>query len=242
MMEGEDTEMYNGHSVSVVMPAYNEQQGVYDIVKDFKALDVVDEVLVIDNNSVDKTVQLAQEGGAIVKIETRQGFGYACQTGLKSAQGEFIILVEPDGTFLARDIFKFLAYVEDFSLIQGTRVTKEMIWRGANMGHLLKWGNWFVAKILECLYRGPSLSDMGCTYRLIKKESLEKIKDSLTTGNSAFLCDMTVSALKNKIKIIEIPVNYLPRKGVSKITGSKWRTVIVCLQMFFIIVIKLFKK
>jgi len=234
--------LYNGHSISVVMPAYNEQENIYNIVKEFKALNIVDEILVIDNNSTDDTAQLAKDAGAVLIGEIKQGFGYACQKGLKTAQGEYILLVEPDGTFVARDIFKFLSYIEDFSLVQGTRTAKEMIWRGANMGHLLKWGNWFVAKILQVLYRGPSLTDMGCTYRLIKKRALDDIKDCLSVGGSAFLAEMTIWALKKEVKTIEISVNYLSRKGVSKITGSKWRTVVVCFKMFFIIVTRLFKK
>lgn len=227
--------MYRNHSISVVMPAYNEKEGIVNIINDFKSIGITDEILVVDNNSKDGTAQLARDAGAAVITETRQGFGYACQKGLKIARGEYIVLVEPDGTFSAKDIFKFLSYSEDFDFIQGTRTTKEMIWQGANMGHLLKWGNWLVAKLLQLLYAGPSLSDMGCTYRLITKSSLNEIKDSFKVGGSAFLAEMTACALKKRIKTIEIPVNYLMRKGVSKITGSKWRTVIVCLEMLLII-------
>lgn len=234
--------MYNGHSISVAMPAYNEQENVYQIVKDFKALNIVDEILVIDNNSKDNTAQLARDAGAVVITETKQGFGYACQRGLRAAMGDYIILVEPDATFIARDIFKFLAYTEDFSLIQGTRTTKEMIWQGANMGYMLKWGNWLVAKILQFLYNGPSLSDMGCTYRMIRKEALDEIKDDFTVGGSAFLAEMTVQALKKRVKTIEIPVNYFPRKGISKITGNRCRALVVGFKMLYIIADRLVKK
>ncbi len=234
--------MFNGRSVSVVMPAYNEEENVGNIVRDFKSSNIADEIIVVDNNSTDKTAQLAADAGARVITEKRQGFGNACSTALKSAASDYIILVEPDGTFIARDIFKFLSYAEDFSLVQGTRTTKEMIWRGANMGNPLKWGNWFVAKILQVLYKGPSLSDMGCTYRFIKREALDTFKDGFSVGGSAFLAEMTILALKKRVKTIEIPVNYLSRKGVSKITGSKRRTVMVCLSMLHIIATRIFRK
>jgi len=224
------------------MPAYNEEESIAGVVGDFQTLNIIDEILVVDNNCSDLTAQLAKKAGASVIVETRQGFGYACQRGLRQAKGEYVILVEPDGTFVAKDIFKFLAYIEDFGLVQGTRTTKEMIWHGANMGHMLKWGNWFVAKILQFLYRGPSLSDMGCTYRMIKGKDLGLIKNSFNIGGSAFLAEMTIEALKKNIKTIEIPVNYLSRKGVSKITGSKPQTLLVCLQMFLIIAARIFKK
>jgi glycosyltransferase involved in cell wall biosynthesis len=224
------------------MPAFNEQENISRIVDDFRAMNIVDEIIVVDNNSSDATARLAQGAGARVILEKRQGYGYACQAGLRAASGDYVVLLEPDGTFLAKDIFKFLAYAEDFSLVQGTRTTREMIWRGANMGILLKWGNWSVAKILEVLYGGPSLTDMGCTYRLIRREALEKIKDELSVGGSAFLAEMTTRALKKRIHTIEISVNYLSRKGASKITGSFRGAVDVCLRMLLIIFSGLFRR
>ena len=59
------------------------------------------------------------------------------------------MLAEPDGTFLPRDIVKLLAYSDDCDAVFGTRTTRELIWRGANMGAFLKWGNWAVAKLVE---------------------------------------------------------------------------------------------
>ena len=110
------------------------------------------------------------------------------------------------------------------------------------MYFLLKWGNWFVAKILQIFYNGPSLSDMGCTYRLIKRDALKKIESSLSVGGSAFLADMTTVALRSHIKTIEISVNFRARKGKSKITGSFLRTALLALNMIAIIFINLFKK
>lgn len=234
--------MYKGHSVSVVMPAYNEKENIARIVADFKALNIADEIIVVDNNSNDSTGQLAKDAGARVIAETRQGYGYACQQALKQAAGSYVVLVEPDGTFVARDVYKFFSYIEDFELVQGTRTTKELIWDGANMGHMLKWGNGIVAKILQVIYKGPSLSDMGCTYRMIRRQALDRIKDNLTVGGSAFLAEMTVEALKSGVKVIEIPVHYLPRKGLSKITGNKLLAVTVGLHMLFILATRLFKR
>ena len=82
--------------------------------------------------------------------------------------GASIILVASDATFAPRELPTFLASTADFALIQGTRTTKELIAKSANMYFLLKWGNWFVAKIMQVIYNGPSLSDMGGTDMLIK--------------------------------------------------------------------------
>jgi glycosyltransferase involved in cell wall biosynthesis len=234
--------MYNGKTVSVVMPAYNEEKGIDAVIKGFKASGYVDEIVVADNNSTDMTKETALRAGARVVEEPRQGYGYACKRALLEAQGDYIVLVESDSTFAPRDLIKFLAYADDFDFIQGTRTTKELIMKSANMYFALKWGNWFVAKVLQLLYNGPSLSDMGCTYRLIKREVLHKVKDDLTVGGPAFLANMTIAALKKRTKTIEIPVNFMRRKGESKITGNFFQAAAVCLTMAAIIVINLFRK
>ena len=76
------------------------------------------------------------------------------------------MLAEPDGTFLPRDIGKLLAYSDECEAVFGTRTTRSLIWSGANMGVLLKWGNWAVAKLVEALFNTSHLSDVGCTYKL----------------------------------------------------------------------------
>ena len=223
--------MYKGRRVSVVMPAYNEEAYIATAVAEFKSVPEVDEVIVVNNNSTDNTKELAIEAGAFVVDEPKQGYGYACQRALREASGDLIILVEPDGTFSAEDIEKFLAYSNDFDFVIGTRTSKEIIHEGANMGKFLKWGNWVLAKMIEVLFNGPSLTDVGCTYRLIKKEALERIKDKFSIGRSHFSPEMIILAIKSGISMIEIPVNYKPRKGSSKITGKKWAAFKLGLMM-----------
>jgi len=227
--------MYKGKKVSVVMPAYNEEEYIAKAVKEFSSIPEVDEVIVVNNNSTDRTKELAIKAGAIVVDEEKQGYGYACQRALKEASGDLIILVEPDGTFSAHDIEKFLAYSNDFDFVIGSRTSKEMIHEGANMGKFLKWGNWALAKMIEVLFNGPSLTDVGCTYRLIKKDALEKIKDKFTVGGSHFSPEMMILAIKSLIPMIEIPVNYKERKGSSKITGRKWAAFKLGLRMIKLI-------
>ena len=233
--------MFNGKQVSVVMPAYNEEEYIGNAVKDFKKLKYVDEIVVVNNNSTDRTEEIAKKAGARVVKEERQGYGFACRRAMEEAKGFYIVLVEPDGTFDPEDILKFLAYSKDFDFVLGTRTTKELIWKGSNMDSFLRWGNWFLSKMLEWLYNGPHLSDVGCTYRLIKRPYLGKIQGSFTVGGSHFSPEMMILALKNNIKTIEVPVNYRPRKGESKITGEKPKAFKLGLRMIKLIISYLFK-
>jgi glycosyltransferase involved in cell wall biosynthesis len=212
--------MWQGNRVSVVFPAYNEEAGIATAVAEFGALDAVDEVVVVDNNSRDQTAARALAAGARVVQEVRQGYGSALQRGLAEAQGEYVVLAEPDGTFMAKDVLKLLAYADDFDLVLGTRTTRELIWHGANMGWQLRWGNWIVAKLLQVIFGGPSLSDCGCTLRLIRRSAAQRLLPRFTVGGSHFLPEMVCLALLEHLRLVEVPVNYRTRVGQSKITGS----------------------
>src|SRR6266852_174251 len=227
--------MWQGHRVSVVFPAYNEEAGIAAAVSDFGALDAVDEVLVVDNNSRDKTAEHAKAAGARVIREPRQGYGNALRRGMAEAQGEYVVLAEPDGTFMGKDVLKLLAYADDLDLVLGTRTTRELIWHGANMGWQLRWGNWMVAKLLQVLFDGPSLSDCGCTLRLIRRSSAERMLPRFTVGGAHFLPEMVCLALLERQRLVEVPVNYRVRVGESKITGSMQTALRVGAQMLGLI-------
>ena len=212
--------MYGDKTVSVIFPAYNEEQYIRAAVEDFFIAGVVDEIIVVDNNSRDRTHEEAARTRARVVGETAQGYGHALRRGLREASGDLVIMAEPDGTFVGRDVLKLLAYSEDFDMVCGTRTTRELIWAQANMGWFLRVGNWAVAKMIQVLYDGPSLTDCGCTLRLTHRAALHRIQDQLTVGGSHFLPEMVIRGLRNGLRIIEVPINYRGRVGESKITGN----------------------
>jgi len=227
--------VYDGKSVSVVFPAYNEEGNIRRAVEDFLATGVVDEVVVVDNNSRDGTAEVAARTAARVVTETAQGYGHALRRGLREATGDYIILAEPDGTFVGRDVLKLLAYAHDFDVVCGTRTTRELIWEQANMGWFLRVGNVVVAKLLQLLYDGPSLTDCGCTLRLVRQDAVARIVDDLTTGGSHFLPEMVIVSLKRGLRLIEVPVNYRGRVGESKITGTLKGTLQTGTRMILLI-------
>lgn len=228
----------------VGMPAYNEEKNIGCAVENFLEQEPVDEIIVVDNNSTDNTVRCAKEAGATVVTEPKQGYGYACQRALEEAnqRGELLCLVEPDGTFVAEDIDKFLAYSRDFNFVVGTRTAKELIWEGANMGPFLRWGNWSVGKMMELTYNTCNLTDVGCTFRLIKSEAYEGVREEFTVGGSHFSPEMMVRIAKSDYSMIEIPVNYRAREGDSKITGDFWAAFKLGIVMILFILKERFGK
>jgi len=232
--------VYKEKKVSVIIPAYNEERSIFKVVKDFSR-PYVDEIIVIDNNSKDKTSILAKKAGAKVVKETNQGYGFAIQRGLKEAKDDVIIVTEADQTFLGKDMEKLLAYVDDADMILGTRTCKELVSKNANMGLYLRWGNIFIAKVLEQIYGNVRLTDVGCTFRAIKKSALKKIDGKFKIGDSHFSPEMIIEALKSNLKVIEVPVNYKKRVGKGKITSAgKWKAFKVGLRMIWLIFIRKF--
>ena len=227
--------MWRDKSVSVVFPVYNEEDGILDAINEFFETGYVDEIVAVDNNSRDRSAELIQTTQARLVGEARQGYGFALRRGLREATGDLIILAEPDGTFMGKDVLKLLAYSDDFEIVLGTRTTRELIWAEANMGIFLRAGNWIVAKMLEFLFNTSSLSDCGCTMRLIHRPVAQRLQDHLTVGGSHFLPEMVILGRLAGARMVEIPVNYRGRLGLSKITGSFKTTLRVGMSMIMLI-------
>lgn len=212
--------MYQNRRVSVVFPAYNEEENIQNAIHEFFLHPAVDEVVVVDNNSKDRTKEEILKTRAKYVFEERPGYGSALMRGMAEASGDLIVTVEPDGTFSAGDLDKLLAYSHDFEVVFGTRTSRALIWSGAYMPFWVRFGNWAVAKELEYLFNGPSLTDVGCTYKLMTRHSYQKIKHRLKVPGSHFSPNFMMAVLEEGIKCVEIPVHYKTRIGDSKITGK----------------------
>ncbi len=223
--------MWNGRTVSVILMTYAEKDSIYEVIEGFLAIDAVDEVLVVNNNAQPGTKEEVERTCARQVFETKQGYGHATRRGLADATGDLLVLAEPDGTFLPRDVLKLLVYSDDCDAVFGTRTTRELIWRGANMGFALKWGNWAVAKLVEVLFNTSHLSDVGCTYRLLTRETVRRIQDKFTVGGSHFGPELMLLTIVSGARVVEVPVNYLPRVGVSSVTGDLRKAIILGIQM-----------
>ncbi|MDQ3045807.1 MAG: glycosyltransferase family 2 protein [Chloroflexota bacterium] len=212
--------MWNGQSVSVILMTYAEKGSIRRVIEGFFATGVVDEVLVVNNNAEPGTAEEVARTPARQVFEARQGYGFASRRGLAEATGDLLVLCEPDGTFMPSDITKLLVFADDCDVVFGTRTTRQMLWDGANMGWFMRWGNWAVAKIVEVLFNTSHLSDVGCTYRLISRPALGHIQDRFTVGGSHFGPELMLLTIASGARFVEVPVNYLPRVGVSAVTGD----------------------
>ena len=229
--------MWQGRRVSVVLPTYNEKDSIRQVILDFWATGVVDEVLVINNNAAPGTSEEVAGTKATEILETTQGYGHAIRRGLRDAAGDYIVICEPDATFLPADVFKLLSYAADFQIVYGSRTSQQLIWHGANMGLFLRWGNWAVAKYLEFLFNATTLTDVGCTMRLLRREVAHRLLPSFKIGSNEFGPEMMIRSLQAGYKVIQIPVNYLPRVGESSVTGDPIKAFTLGMRMIWLITI-----
>jgi glycosyltransferase involved in cell wall biosynthesis len=227
--------MWNGQDVSVVLMTYAERDSIRGVIDGFFATGLVDEVVVVDNNAQPGTAEEVAQTRARLVRESAQGYGHATRRGLLEARGELVVLAEPDGTFLPEDLMKLLVYSDECDVVFGTRTTRELIWQGANMSWFLRWGNWAVAKLIEFLFDTSHLSDVGCTYRLLRSDVAAHVAANQTVGGSHAGAEIILLTITSGARFIEVPVNYLPRVGVSSVTGDPRAALDVGLRMIAMI-------
>jgi glycosyltransferase involved in cell wall biosynthesis len=223
--------MWNGKSLSVVLPTYNEKDSIADVVRRFEALPEVDEVIVVNNNAAAGTSEEVATTGAREVMESTQGYGAAIKRGLREADSDLVCVCEPDGTFNPEDLGKLLAFMPECDLVIGSRTVSNFIWQGANMGWFLRWGNWAVAKLIEVLYNTSYLSDVGCTFRVMTRAQAQSILRRSTLDGSAYGLEMLLISVITRARMVQVPVNYHPRVGVSSVTGELGKTISLGLEM-----------
>ena len=228
--------MWQGKTITVVLPTYREKDSIALCIQGFERLGIVDEVLVVNNNAEPGTSDEVAMTGAREVTETRQGYGAAIQRGLREATTDLVCVCEPDGTFNPRDLLKLLPFTEECDFVLGSRTVSNFIWDGANMGVFLRWGNWAVAKLIEVLFNTAYLSDVGCTFRVISRERAADLLDHARSAESAFGLEMLLLAVIRRSKVVQVPVNYHPRVGISSVTGDLGKTVILGMKMMRMVV------
>lgn len=204
---------FSEYKVSVIVPTYNEESSIGQVVKDFLA--VSDEVFVVDNSSADRSAEVARQAGARVETVSLVGYGDTIKHGLDHAIGDILVVVEADHSFRSDDLGKLLEYLKSADMVIGTRTTRQLIEQGSNMGGLLRWGNVAVGKIIEILWWGlePRFTDVGCSYRALWREAWVKIRGQVQAVGPEFSPEMMIEILRARQRVIEVPVSYHPRIG-----------------------------
>jgi glycosyltransferase involved in cell wall biosynthesis len=211
--------------LSVVIPCLNEAQNIEQCVGAalgaMAGAGIDGEVIVADNGSEDGSAELAELAGAHVVREPRRGYGSAYIAGFAAARGEYIVMADADLTYDFEEIPSFLAALRDGAdMVVGDRM--EHIHPGA-MPWLHRYvGNPLLSRLLNVLFH-TGVRDAHCGMRAFRRSRLEILQ--LRTTGMEFASEMIVRAAKEKLDIREIPIEYHPRGGESKLSSFRdgWR-------------------
>jgi len=218
---------------AIIIPARNEEIPLPKVVTEIPSAQT-DVVIVVDNGSTDRTAEVAREAGAVVVIEERPGYGYACAAGVGVASDlgmEIMVFLDGDGSFDPGQIPDLVALIEDgrADLVLGSRSTGGME-RGAMPPHA-RFGNWLMARLMRFLY-GLRVTDLG-PYRAIRADLLAALgMREMTYG---WPTEMMVKAAKRGARVVEVPVRYRVRRGGrSKVSGTVRGTMLATYAILFV--------
>lgn len=205
--------------VKVIIPAFNEQDSIANVIQDIPSL--VEEVIVVSNNSTDLTEVNAKQAGATVLTENRKGYGYACLKGMdyiskQKSKPDIIVFLDGDYSDYPEELTKIIAPIieDNIDLVIGSRV-KELREDGAMTPQQI-FGNWLATKLMSLFFKAK-FTDLG-PFRAIKYDKLLAL--NMVDKTYGWTVEMQLKALKQKLSYTEVPVNYRNRIGVSKVSGT----------------------
>lgn len=206
-------------SIDVVIPAYNEESSLPRVLAAIPK-DLVRRVVVADNNSRDRTAEVAAAAGAIVVPAPVQGYGSACLAGLdylrRHGPPEIVAFLDADFSDHPEELPRLVAPIAagEADLAIGSRVLGQRE-KGALLPQA-RVGNFIACSLIRLLY-GFRYTDLG-PFRAISWRALESLE--MRDPNYGWTAEMQVKALRRGLRVVEAPVSYRRRIGVSKITGT----------------------
>ncbi len=218
--------MNNTPKICVIIPAFNEENSIAKVIADIP-VGLVNEVIVINNNSNDNTEINARNAGATVLREKRPGYGYACLKGIdyiKQLQTapDIVVFIDADYSDYPEEMPLLLQPImnEGMDMVIGSRALGKK--ESGSMTVQQIFGNWLATRLLKIIY-GIRYTDLG-PFRSIRYDKLLEIDMQDTTYG--WTVEMQLKAAKLKMKTTEVPVNYRKRIGFSKISGTLKGTVL----------------
>lgn len=212
--------------IVVIIPAYNEENAVGKVLADINK-DLVDEIIVVNNNSNDNTATVAKNAGATVLDEKRQGYGLACLKGIDyltkmETKPAIVVFLDADYSDYPQEIQQVVAPIleRQIDLVIGSRALGSRQ-RGSMTPQQL-FGNWLATTLIRWMY-GVVFTDLG-PFRAIKYDRLIDLE--MCDKTYGWTVEMQVKAAKKGLAITEVPVSYRVRVGKSKVSGTIKGTIL----------------
>lgn len=221
--------------VTIVFPCFNEEEAIAKVIDDVRK--VMDpsghsyEILVVDDQSTDKTVEIAASKSVrIVKRPIRGGSGASRRTGILNAEGEIVVMLDADGTYDATSIPEMLRYFPEYDQVNGARTSEE-----GTLKILRTPAKWFI-RMLACYLTSTNIPDLNTGLKAFKKDIMMKYLWVLPDGFSC-VTTMTLAFLANGYAVKYVPSRYFKRIGHSKFhplkDSAKYFQTVIRMVMYF---------
>jgi glycosyltransferase involved in cell wall biosynthesis len=215
-----------GKTLSIILPCLNEAETIGVCVEKARralaGMGLEGEVIVADNGSTDGSRELARSMGARVVDQPIKGYGAAYLKGLEAARGDYIVMGDSDDTYDFLDAPKLIKELEaGADMVLGSRFKGNILPGAMSFSHRYI-GNPILSGILN-LFFGSRISDCHSGFRAFTREAAQRLQ--LSTLGMEFASEMIVAALRHRLRIVEVPIIYHPRKGESKLESlsDAWR-------------------
>jgi glycosyltransferase involved in cell wall biosynthesis len=217
--------------IVVVIPAYNEEQSIGKVVQEIPR-DWVDAIIVVNNNSTDHTEKVAEDAGAIVLVENRKGYGWACLKGIahaKKLQADLIVFMDGDFSDYPQQLPDLVApiFEQGMDMVIGSRALGNREKGSMTMPQLF--GNWLATRLMRLFY-GVRYTDLG-PFRAITISALERLQ--MHDKTYGWTIEMQIKAAKQQLNATEVSVDYKNRIGKSKVSGTVKGTVMAGYKILF---------
>jgi len=218
--------------IALIIPALNEEKSIGHVLADVPR-ELIDEVIVVDNGSTDRTTHVARQGAARVVSQPEHGYGAACLSGIAALPETcgIVVFLDADYSDYPADIENLIKPLLDghADLVIGTR-TQDSAARSA-LAPQQRWGNWLATTLIRWRF-GFRYTDLG-PFRAIRREALTKLE--MTDRNFGWTVEMQIKAIQHGLRIVEVPVRYRIRIGRSKISGTVKGTVLAGTKILYTI-------
>ena len=222
--------MRNKFRISVIIPAVDEERSISKVIAEIP--DWVDEIIVVDNGSKDKTADEARSAGAKLLNESRPGYGSACLTGIAGSDNpDIVVFLDGDYSDYPQEMALLVDPVVNGSadLVIGSRVLGQAQ-KGA-LSPQARFGNWLACKLIR-LFWGVRFTDLG-PFRAIRFSTFKRL--DMRDPNYGWTVEMQIKAAQKDMRAIEVPVSYRKRIGKSKVSGTLRGVILAGIKILTII-------
>jgi glycosyltransferase involved in cell wall biosynthesis len=198
------------HAISIIIPAYNEEASIANVLQGLEAWRTRAEIIIVDDCSTDRTAQIAEQAGfRVIRHRMNKGYGAALKTGIRAATGDIIVMMDADSEHHAAQISNLLDHLDNNDMVVGART------KGSHAPLMRRPGKWLLSKVANYLAQ-TNIPDLNSGFRAFRKDVAKLFLHILPNGFS-FTTTLTLALFKEGYSVAYVPITTSPRIGTSTV-------------------------